>query len=173
MEATPVPTPSKLTVDFSNVGERREGGKAAHVPEGDYLLKVVGVELKSKKDDETSKYLSWRFVIAKPEAHADAGSIWTNTTLKPDGLWSLRNLLDDMGIAVPKSSVALPLQTIAKSGRLVGATLEDNEYNGKVKSQIAATFKKEQYEDTATGDDDDEVETDEEETTEELDLDDI
>jgi hypothetical protein len=170
-----MPTPSKLTVDFSGVGDRREGGKAAHVPEGDYLLKVVGVELKSKKDDETSKYLSWRFVIAKPEKHANAGSIWTNTTLKPDGLWSLRNLLDDMGITVPKSSVALPLQTIAKSGRLVGATLEDDEYNGKVKSQIAATFKKEQYEDTGSTDEEESEteEAEEEETTEELDLDDI
>ncbi len=172
-----MPTPTKLTVDFSGVGDRREGGKSAHVPEGDYLLKVAGVELKSKKDDETSKYLSWRFVIAKPEKYANAGSIWTNTTLKPDGLWSLRNLLDDMGINVPKSAVALPLQTIAKSGRLVGATLEDEEYNGKVKSVIAATFKKEQYESTGSTDDEDEEESDtedsEEETAEELDLDDI
>ena len=79
-----------------------------------------------------------------------------------------------MGITVPKKAVALPLAEIAKSGRICGATLEDDEYGGKVKSKVAATFKKEQYEATAeveteetTSDDDDE------ETTEELDLDDI
>jgi len=169
-----MPTPTKLTVDFSQVEDRREGGRSAHVPEGDYLLKIAGVELKAKKDDESSKYLSWRFTIAAPEKYKNAGSIYTVTSLKPENLWSLRNLLDDLGITVPKKAVALPLAEIAKSGRICGATLEDDEYGGKVKSKVAATFKKEQYEATAeveteetTSDDDDE------ETTEELDLDDI
>jgi hypothetical protein len=176
MEARQVPTPTKLTVDFSNVEDRREGGKSAHVPEGDYLLKIGGVELKTKKDDETSKYLSWRFTIAAPEKYKNAGSIYYVTSLKPESLWSLRNLLDDMGITVPKKAVGLPLAEIAKSGRLIGATLEDDEYNGKVKSKIAATFKKDQYEatstPTATEDEEESSETEEDET-EELDIDDI
>lgn len=171
-----MPTPTKLTIDFSQVEDRREGGKAAHVPEGDYLLQVTGVELKSKKDDEASKYLSWRFVIAKPERYKNAGSVYTITSLKPENLWSLRNLLEDLGITVPKKAVGLPLAEIAKSGRLMGATLEDDEYNGKTKSKIAATFKKEQYEATATeapADEEAADDEDDEETTEELDLDDI
>lgn len=173
-----MPTPSKLTVDFSNVEDRREGGRAAHVPEGDYLLRVKGVELKSKKDDESSKYLNWRFEIEKPEQFKGRGSIYTVTSLKPENLWSLRNLLDDMGITVPKKAVGLPLADIAKSGRLMGATLEDDEYNGKVKSKIAATFKKDQYDDSGapaadTESEDSEEESDDEEETEELDIDDI
>lgn len=170
-----MPTPSKLTVDFSNVEDRREGGKAAHVPEGDYLLKVVGAELKSKKDDETSKYLSWRLVIAKPERYKNAGSIYHTTSLKPESLWSLRNFIEDMGITVPKKAIALPIAEIVKAGKLIGATLEDDEYNGKVKSKIAATFKKEQYEEApASADDEDDTSDDsDEDTTEELDLDDI
>lgn len=148
-----MPTPSKLTVDFSQVEDRREGGKAAHVPEGDYLLKVAGIELKSKKDDETSKYLSWRFTIAAPEKYKNAGSIYHSTSLKPESLWSLRNLLEDLGLTVPKKSVGLPLAEIAKSGKIVGATLEDDEYQGKVKSKIAATFKKEVYDAQPTTED--------------------
>lgn len=171
-----MPTPSKLTVDFSNVEDRREGGKAAHVPEGDYLLKVGGIELKSKKDDESSKYLNWRFTIVAPEKYKNAGSVYFITSLKPESLWNLRNLLEDLGITVPKKAVGLPIAEIAKSGRIVGATLEDDEYNGKVKSKIAATFKKEVYEATATSSDsDDEEETadSDEEETEELDIEDI
>ena len=172
-----MPTPSKLTVDFSNVEERR-GGNAFHGPEGDYLLQVKGVELKSKKDDETSKYLSWRFEPVKPEQYKGRGSVYNNTSLKPESLWALRNLLDDMGITVPKKAVSLPLADIAKSGRIVGATLEDDTYNNKTKSVIAATFKKEQYEATSAPEDEEAAteeaatESDEEET-EELDLDDI
>lgn len=179
-----MPTPSKLTVDFTNVGDRQEGGKAAHVPEGDYLLKVKGVTLETKKGDESSKYLRWRFTIHKPSGYENAGVIYHNTTLQADKLWSLRNVLEDLGINVPKKAVGLPLAEIGKSGRILGATLEDDEYNGKVKSQIAATFKKEQYEETAkpvdeSGDDTDTDEdtasdtSDDEEETEELDIDDL
>jgi hypothetical protein len=86
--------PSKLSVDFSNVGDRSEGGAAAHVPEGDYLLQVVGCELRKKKDDESSKYLSWKLGIAKPEKYKGKGAIYHITTLKEEGLWSLRNFLE-------------------------------------------------------------------------------
>jgi len=172
-----MPTPTKLTVDFSNVADRREGGRSAHVPEGDYLLKIAGVELKSKKDDESSKYLNWKFSIEAPSQFKNAGFVYTVTSLKPENLWSLRNLLEDLGITVPKKAVGLPLAEIAKSGRVMGATLEDDEYNGKVKSKIAATFKKDQYDatgaPTATEDEEETSDSDDEEETEELDIDDI
>ena len=167
-------TPAKLTVDFSNVEDRREGGKAAHVPEGDYLLKVAGCELKPKKDDPTSKYLNWRLTIDTPSNFKNAGSIWHTTSLKPEALWNLRNFLDDLGIKVPKSAVEIPIQSIVSKGLIIGATLADDEYNGVTKSKIAATFKKEAYQ--STGDDDEEAaETtdDDEEDVEELDVDDL
>lgn len=170
-----MPTPSKLTVDFSNVEERR-GANAFHGPEGDYLLQIKGVELKSKKDDESSKYLTWRFEPYAPEQFKGRGSVYHNTSLKPESLWALRNLLEDMGIPVPKKAVGLPIAEIAKSGRIIGATLEDNEWNGKVKSQIAATFKKDQYDASgapAAEDEDEETAESDTDDTEELDLDDI
>lgn len=173
-------TPSKLSVDFSNVDERREGGKAAHVPEGDYLLKVVGCELKSKQGDESSKYLNWRLEIVEPSKYRNAGAIWHVTSLKPEALWNLRNFLEDLGMAVPRKAVDLPIATIVKKQLVIGATLADDEYTkpgsdkSTVKSKIQATFKKDAFE-GATASDEDETATadDEDEEVDELDVDDL
>jgi len=174
--------PSVLTVDFSNVGDRTEGGRAAHVPPGDYLAQVLGVELRSKKDDETSKYLSWKLGIIKPEKFKGAGVIYFVTSLKEEALWNLRNFLEDCGIKVPKSAIKLPLADIIAKKPTLGVTLDDDEYNGKVKSKVQATFKKADYEDTgeATTEDEDEEEAtsdataeDEEEDLDEIGIDDL
>lgn len=174
----PGQTPSKLSVDFSNVEERREGGKAAHVPEGDYLLQVRGITLESKKDDSSSKYLKWRFGIFEPKKFSTAGLVYHNTSLKPEALWNLRNLLEDLGIKVPKSIMGIPLSQIVERKMIVGATLADGEpYNGKVRSEIVATFKKDQFEAAASSESEeseDEASTEEtEEDVEELDVDDL
>lgn len=185
-------TPAVLTVDFSNVGDRQEGGiRAAHVPEGDYILKTLACVKKWKKGEEDGPgYLQWRFSIARPDKFKNAGVVYFITSLKDEALWNLRNLMEDMGLKVPKSSVKIPIAEIVKKQLQVGATLADDEYEGKVKSIIVATFKKSQYEETAEGgsaeeddEDDEEVEgepavastgsDDEEEDLEELDVDDL
>lgn len=180
-------TPAVLTLDFSNVGERTEGGRAAHVPEGDYLFKPTKVELRSKKDDESSKYLSWVMAIQAPEKYKGR-VIYFITSLKAESLWNLRNLLEDMGIKVPQSTLKLPLQQIIAKGPIFGGTVEDDEYEGKVKSKIVATFKRAQYEEVGSDESDDEldgtggstevdtvdeVEADGDEDLEELELDDL
>lgn len=142
--------PAKLSVDFSKVSERREGGgKSIHVPEGDYVLRVVGCELKKKKDDDDSKYLNWRLEIVKPERHQQHGVIYFVTSLKEEALWNLRNFLEDLGYTIPKKAVDVPIAKIVEAKKLIGATLQDDEYNDKVKSKVAATFKASAYEETA------------------------
>lgn len=156
--------PANLTVDFSNVEERREGGgRAANVPDGDYLLKITGVQRKSKKEDSSSFYLNWQTSIVAPAKYAKAGNVYHITSLKEENLWNLRNFLEDLGLKVPKSALKIPLQAIVSKGLIIGATLEGEEYNGKVKSKIVATFKKSEYEATGDEDDADEEETDDEE----------
>lgn len=179
--------PAKLSVDFSNVSDRKEGGgKAAHVPEGDYLLQVLGCELRKKKEDE-SKYLSWRLGIVKPSKYAHAGVVYFVTSLKEEALWNLRNFLEDLGYSIPKKAVDVPIAKIVEGKKLIGATLQDDEYNEKVKSKVAATFKASAYEETAEApaatEADDEEETaaaattsssdDDDEELEEIDVDDI
>jgi len=157
----PSQMPSKLSVDFSNVADRKEGGgRSAHVPEGDYVVQVVGCELKKKKEDD-GKYLNWRLQIVKPEKYKNAGIIYFVTSLKDEALWNLRNFLEDLGYTVPKKAIDVPIQKIVEGKKTVGVTLADDEYNEKVKSKVAATFKASAYEETAEAASDDEEEADE------------
>lgn len=153
-------TPKKLTVDFTGVEVRRGGASGARVPEGDYLLRVVGCERKAKKDDDTSFYLNWRTEIVKPAAHAGK-TIYHRTSLRQEALWSLRTFLVDLlGEAnVPASSVDIPIAKIVEKKPLIGATLQDGDpYNDKIKSEIAATFPKKEYSETEEEDEDEEEE---------------
>ena len=154
---------SNLSVDFSQVEDRREGGKAAHVPEGDYLLRVDGCEKRQNKAKD-GEYLAWKMGIAKPEKYKTKGFIYHNTSLKPEALWNLRNFLEDLGLKIEKKTLNIPIAKIVANHMLIGATLQDGEpYNDKVKSEIAATFHKSKFEDTG---EEEEEETDDEETTE-------
>jgi hypothetical protein len=186
--------PSKLTVDFSDVGERRQGGKAAHVPEGDYLLRLETAEVKKNKNDD-GRHVMWVFSIKKPTQFANAGQVYERTSLKKEALFKLRNLLEDMGIPVPQKSVDIPLAKIVAAHKLVGATLADGEPYGEkavIKSEIQATFKASEFkelavdvgagatggsagDDTEDLDEDETTETDtaEDEDLEELNVDDL
>lgn len=175
--------PASLSVDFSGVGDRRSGKPSAHVPAGDYLLEIKDYEIRSKQDDESKKRVSWQTAIVKPEIHAGK-TIYHNTGLQAESLWSLHNLLEDTGVKVPKKLVDVPLAKMV--GRRFGATLDDDDYNPeKIKSKVVATFHFSEYADTAAPagttdeDADDEATTDAVTTTgsdddmEELDMDDI
>lgn len=172
--------PASISVDFSNVGERRQGKPAAHVPSGDYLLEIKDYEIRTKQDDESRRRVSWECSIVSPSAYAGK-TIYHNTSLVPESLWSLRNLLEDCGVKVPAKLVDVPLGKMV--GKRFGATLEDDDYNPeKIKSKVAATFHFSEYAETAAPEaTDDEDEATEAVTTsdtdsddmEELDMDDI
>jgi hypothetical protein len=177
-------TPAKLTVDFSGVEDRRGGVSGDHVPEGDYLLKIVSCERKVKKDSNPkSYYLNWLLEVVQPIKYKGK-HVYHSTSLKPEALWSLRNFLVDLigEKNVPKSSVDVPLATIVKRQLEIGATLADDEYQptdggkAKLKSKVAGTYPKKDYADAASGADEEaeEAESDEEESDEddELEIDD-
>lgn len=162
---------TKISVDLSGVEDRKGGGKAAHVPEGDYILEVVDAEVRSKKDDKTSKYVSWQLKIVEPPLR---GSIYHITSLKPENLWSLRNFLADLlEKDIPKRALSIDL--IKYKGKKIGATLEDDSYTNEtkgtttVKSSIAGTFPASQYAAPgAAADEDAELMADDDEEEEEL-----
>jgi len=157
-------TPRNITVDFSGV-EIRRGGGGIQVPEGDYLLRVTDCERRAKKDDSSRFYLLWKLEIAKPTSMAGKGPIYHRTSLSQESLWALRTFLVDLlgEKNVPTSSVTIPIAQIIQRKPFIGATLKDGEpYNGKVKSEIAATFSKRDYEELAAPDGELESEEDEE-----------
>src|SRR5690606_37303696 len=58
--------------------------------------------------------------------------------LQENQLWKLRNLLIAAGLSVPKKKLKLDPNRVV--GKTIGVTMEDDEYDGKLKSVIAAVF---------------------------------
>lgn len=166
----------KIKIDFSGVDtEIRSGGRAAHVPEGDYLAKPVNAELR-KSEKSGSKYLSWRFQIIEPKKYKGK-TLYDRTSLKPDALWNLRNLIfSATGKNIAGKVVNLDPEVVY--GKPLMITVEDDEYEGKLRSQIVDYQPKDKYgadedDEDDDEDDDEEEEEDEDEEEEDEDLDDV
>jgi len=169
----------KVKIDFSGVDkEIRSGGRAAHVPEGDYLAKPENAELR-KSERTGGRYFSWRFQLLEPKKYKGK-TLYDRTSLKPDALWNLRNLIH----AATGKNIAgkvLNFDPEAVYGKPVTITVEDDEYEGKIRSQIvdyqpADKFEEngdEDEDDDEDGDDEEEEEDDEEEDEEDEDLEDV
>jgi len=157
----------KIKVNFTGVQKDiTKGGSGARIPEGDYLGKIIDQELKPNNAGD-SKYFRWAIQVAQGEFKGK--KVYLNTSLKPDALWNLRNLIH----AATGKNVAgkqLDFDPEKLYGKLIGMTVEDNEYtkDGKTKvtSQVASTFPKEELEESDDDDDDDEDEDEEEDDDE-------
>lgn len=136
-------------VDFSNV---KDGGEyqPKRVPAGDYVAKIVEVkDGKSKKDDE----FQWIFKIKLQDSRYSSASYPYYCKLSENQLWKLRNLFVAAGLNVPKKKVKVDPNRVI--GKLIGVTMEDDEYDGKLKSVIGATFPASEIEDSVPSEDDD------------------
>lgn len=158
----------KHTLDFTNTKES-SGINPKHMPRGDYLLKIVNVD-ETMKDDVPM----WRFDLQMADIRNAVYPYYCK--LQENQLWKVRNLLLAAGINVPKKKVGVDPNKLV--GKEVGATLEDDEYEGKMKSVIDAVFPASELEESNVepdDDEDDEVGDDEEdvEDDEELDIDDL
>lgn len=145
-----------VKLDFRNVGERKEGGKAAHVPPGDYLLEVASVKNVPVANgaNKGKRQLAWIFRIVgvsaandTEEARSGIGdTVYLNTMVewtdpKKQG-WFLRNLIEDL-LEAQVTGAALNLKLDDKAGKRLGVTLVDGEPWGDdqtVRSEIKYTF---------------------------------
>jgi hypothetical protein len=157
--------PKSLTTDFTGV-EGRKG--ARRIKEGDYLFKITDYEAgkSDKKDDEGKKrrFLVFKFDILKGPS---TGSFSDLFGLSKKQLWRYRLFLEALGIKIG-GETDVPLKKLV--GKNVGGTVEDDEYNGKKKSQVSDYFSAEDYENLGS-DDEDEDEDDEDEDEEDEDED--
>lgn len=145
-------------VDFTNVREGASFNKK-RVPEGDYLARVTKVQDAEAKSD---KVFQWLFTISLENA---TGVYPYYCKLQENQLWKLRNLFVAAGIVVPKKKMEVDPRKIVN--KLIGVTMEDDEYEGKAQSNIAAVFPaSELSESDADSDDEDEEEEDTEEEPE-------
>lgn len=118
--------------DFSGVKDRGNFNPR-HVPEGDYAARIVKVEDAKTKEGGEFQYL-FTFKLEK----FSQNSYPYYCKLTENQLWKIRNLLIAAGINVPKKRMKIdPNKAV---GKLVGVTMSDDEYDGKVKSVIDAVF---------------------------------
>lgn len=157
----------KLKVDFSGVDpDIRRGGGTAHIPEGDYLAKIVDSEMR-ESEKSGSRYLSWKLAVSNGEFKGK--TLYHITSLKPDALWNLRNFIH-AATGKNVAGKALNVDTTALEGKVIAVTVEDDEYEGKVRSRIVDTRPKDELDLEATEEED---EDEEEEELEEVDLDEL
>lgn len=158
---------AKRVMDFTNVKEAGQFNPRRMKP-GDYKAKITKVEDHESKSGNAQ----WLFTL----------SVGARNTypyycaFEEKQLWKIRNLLIAAGKQVPKKRVAVDPTKLV--GATVGVSLEDDEYEGKVKSIIVAVFPADEVDnddaDTADADDDaDETEEVSEEEMEELDIEEL
>lgn len=154
----------KMRIDFGGVDkEIRRGGSRVRVPEGDYILKIVDCT-EETGERSGAKYLRWTFAINEGEHKGKR--LRMNTSLKPDALWNLRNLIHAaMGKNVAGKAVNFDPETLY--GKVVGGAVEDNEFNDRITSQVASVFPKEEASPVEESDEEEEEEDEEEEEEEE------
>lgn len=119
---------SSLKVDFSGVES-----SDFSMPNGPYVLAVTSVELK-KSNNSGETYLAWEYKVAEGEHKGK--KVWDNTSLQPQALWRLRNLLEAFGYEVNDGEVDLDLESF--ENELVGAEIENEKFKGKDKPRIVA-----------------------------------
>jgi hypothetical protein len=164
--ARPRQKKTNLRVNFSSVEEeiRKHTQKAARVPDGDYLFKVLEASYR-ENEDTGSRGVNVRAQIIKPAKYK--GKIqYGYCSLKKEALWNLRNFINAaVGRNVAGKTVDLDLDRFRD--KIVGGVVEEDEYQGKVRSRISTWFPADEYEETEDDEDEDEEEDEEEEYEEE------
>lgn len=142
-------------IDFSNVKDAGQFNPH-QVPMGDYLAKIVKVE-----DGESKKSKAFQYVFTIKLVKFSSYGYPYYCVLQENQLWKLRNLLVAAGQNVPKKRIKLDPSRVV--GKLIGVTMEDDEYEGKMKSVIASVFPASELGDDVVSDTpiDDEPEDDE------------
>ncbi len=138
--------PTARVVDFTNVKERGNFNPK-NVEPGDYVAKITKVEETQAKDGEDM----WVFTIVPDEFPRTSYPQYIK--LVETQSWKLKNLLEAAGIAVGQRKVKLDPNKLV--GKKIGIALEDEEYDGRLKSVIVEVFPAEDVTGPAEGDTED------------------
>lgn len=123
--------PISIPVDFSGV----EARTTVRVPEGDYTAKLVKIQKTNAKTGDKNPMLVVDFEFTSGGKGVQGQRIRDRHILIKDSLWTLRNMLEAMGLKVPNGKMNI------KEGQLVGRTvgltvIDGDEYKGKIKSEV-------------------------------------
>lgn len=149
-----MPTAKKQALDFTNV---KEGGKFRKTRQvaGEYRATIMDVEDARKKDGGDPMWL-WTIKCGP-------GIYPLYTAFDENQLWKIRNIFVAAGQTVAKKRLSVDPNKIV--GKDIGVVLEDDDYDGKEQSSIAATIP---LSDLTQDDESDEEGVDDEETVDEV-----
>lgn len=147
-------------VDFSNVKEGGGSFNKRRVRSGDYLAKVTKVQDAESSRDGAFQYL---FTIQLVKHSQNKYPFYCK--LQENQLWKLRNLLIAAGQNVPKKRIKLDPSKVV--GKMIGVTMDDTEYEGKMQSEVVAVFPASELADSDGADDDDDSVSDDEDYADE------
>lgn len=104
------------------------------IPEGEYIVTVDEVSV--EESQQGNQYLKWVFkVIDGPQKNS---KIYHNTSLLPQSLFNLKNLLIALGVPVPDKAFQLNLDEC--EGCNCGVTVTHETYDGKERSRVTDVF---------------------------------
>lgn len=149
---------TKRAMDFTNV---KDAGRFAprHRPAGDYLMKIIAVDdHTSNKDNE-----GWVFtcVVSNEARNARPATYPYYCNADEKNAWKVRKLFVACGKPVPKKRVMVDPNKLVNAE--FGAVLDDDEYEGRMRSAIVDVFPAEDMDDSPADDQyDDDVDDEEE-----------
>lgn len=136
-----------VNVDFSGVKDRG-AFNTKRVAEGDYAATIVKVEDGKAKESGNEMY-TFTIKLQKFSQY----SYPYRCVITDNQLWKLRNIAVAAGLNVPKKRMKFdPNKLVGKS---IGVTMEDDDYEGKPKSEISSVFPISELADGAVVEDDD------------------
>lgn len=125
---------SEDTVDLRGV-EAGGGRRSAHLPEeeGPFTFVIDQVSRKEGKDSGKA-YLDLRCKVYSGRYKGKV--VWHNCSLQPQALFNLRQVMEACGLDAEKV-FRIPVLIRTLTGKRFKAEVEDDEYNGKVKSVLS------------------------------------
>ena len=104
------------------------------IPEGEYIVTVDEVSV--EESQQGNQYLKWVFKVL--DGKQKGSKIYHNTSLLPQSLFNLKNLLIALGVPVPDKAFQLNLDEC--EGCNCGVTIAHETYDGKKRSRVTDVF---------------------------------
>lgn len=119
--------PSKkntVRVNFKDVEVR------AKIPDGQYRAAVAEI---TSEDGTQAKYLKWVWEIQ--DEQFQGRKVFYNTSLAPQALWNLRNLLETLGVETPDAETDLDLDSFVGLEAIL--RIENEVWEGKERPKVS------------------------------------
>jgi hypothetical protein len=144
----------KIRLDFSKT-EERSGWNTRHISEGLYKMKIDAVQ-ETEAQDGTAMLV---YALVPTDSRFKSRRFPYYCKLQQNQLWKLRDLLVAAGQSVPKKAQSIDPSAVV--GKYVAAEVEDDSYQGNVRSSVNGTYGLDILDEGAEGEEPDEEEDEE------------